>query len=109
MQDAASLTTVRAVSATSVQGSKVSFVGALVYEELGSLGLESRKGSCLCMWSRWDHLLESGPWKGWHLCSQVEEDCVPPEGQLAPTREEGEGRGCGQGWRFARASAVAGM
>lgn len=49
MQDAASLTAVRVVSASSVQGRKVSFVGTVVFEELGSLGLESREGPCLCM------------------------------------------------------------
>lgn len=40
---------------------------------------------------------------------QVQEDCVPPEGWLAPTGEEGEGRGRQQGQRFAKASAVSGM
>ena len=70
VQDAASLTAVRVVSASSVQGRKVSFVGTVIYEEPGSLGLESCEGPCLCLWSQLDHLLESRPWKGWHLCSQ---------------------------------------
>lgn len=111
MQDAASLTAVRAVSASSVQGRKVSFVGTVIYEEPGSLGLESCEGPCLCLWSQLDHLWRAGPGKvGISAHSpQVEEDCVPPEGRLAPTREEGEGRGCGQGRRFAKASAVVGV
>lgn len=101
----------RAVSASSVRGRKVSFVGTVVHEEPGSLGLESHEGPCLCMWPRWDHLLESRLRQGWHLCSQPAgggELCVP-RGPAGPHRGGRGGRGRGQGWCVAKASSLGGM
>ena len=101
----------QAVSASSLRGRKVSFVGTMLHEEPGSLGLESREGHCLCTWPRWDHLLESRPRQGWHLCSHPAgggELCAP-RGLAGPHRGGGRGRGHGQGWRVAKASSLGGV
>ena len=100
-----------AVSASSVRGRKVSFVGTVIHEEPGSLGLESREGPCLCTWPRWDHLLESRPWQGWHLCSHPARGggLCAPRGLAGPHRGGGQGRGRGQGWRVAKASSLGGV
>lgn len=101
----------RAVSASSVRGRKVSFVGTMVHEEPGSLGLESREGPCLCTWPCWDHLLESRPWQGWHLCSQPADGggLCAPRGPAGPYGGRRGSRGCGQGGCIAKASSLGGV